>query len=335
MKTLRRIVALTAVAMLCGVGAAQNYFVQVNQNTNLRQSYSLDSGIVATARRGTTLHVVGKFNRWYKINYNGGEVWAADWLSYTRVEGAGQPASQPASDIDNCCFVDRQCNSDQDWTAGYWAFQNGQCAAPAPVQSNAPAQSGGAAPANVDNCCFLGWACNSEFDWQAGFHAFQNNQCQNPGVTIEGSPGFVRQMENGFALLKRGSIHWYNYAIGGLNKVWQTPPEVIGVDVGAASFGLDYDDEPPPGAKDHDVWTASMFVHEACHVYRYRAGLEPGGYVGEKACTEIQLEATLAFAPNSRWNDWLRTLLSRIDDPAYQWWLPGNYGFAQGIARPR
>ncbi len=27
------------------------------------------------------------------------------------------------SAIDNCCFVDRQCHSDQDWVNGYWAFQ--------------------------------------------------------------------------------------------------------------------------------------------------------------------------------------------------------------------
>ena len=28
-------------------------------------------------------------------------------------------AAGSASDIDNCCFVDRQCHSDQEWVDGY------------------------------------------------------------------------------------------------------------------------------------------------------------------------------------------------------------------------
>ena len=42
--------------------------------------------------------------------------------------------------VDNCCFVDRQCNSDQDWVHGYWAYQNNQCAAPSPNQSDSSQQ---------------------------------------------------------------------------------------------------------------------------------------------------------------------------------------------------
>ena len=78
------------------------------------------------------------------------------------------------SDIDNCCFVDRQCHSDQQWTDGYWAFQNNQCSAPAPSQPT------GGAPAQVDNCCYVDRQCHSELDWRAGWHAYQNNQCAAP-----------------------------------------------------------------------------------------------------------------------------------------------------------
>ena len=301
-----------------GVGAAQNYFVQVNQNTNLRQSYSLDSGIVTTATRGTTLHVIGKFNRWYKINFNGGEVWAADWLSYTRVEGAGQAASQPAQNIDNCCFVDRQCNSDQDWTAGYWAFQNGQCAAPAPVQSNAPAQSSGGAPANVDNCCFIGWNCNSELDWQAGFHAFQSNQCEHPGMSIEGSERFVRRVQDALTYIKERSPRWYTYTLGGLSKVTFCA-DCVGVDVHARNFHLN--EAHAFLHFDADIysaisWLAGVLVHEACHVYRiadqgFPYGTEFERFKEEVICQQVQIDSLNDMDPKRLHVGYLQGL---IDD---------------------
>ena len=86
--------------------------------------------------------------------------------------------AQTASDIDNCCFVDRQCHSDADWTAGYWAYQNGQCPAPQPqavAQTSAQLQ-----PANIDNCCFVDRQCHSDADWTAGYWAYRNGQCPAP-----------------------------------------------------------------------------------------------------------------------------------------------------------
>jgi len=86
-----------------------------------------------------------------------------------------------ASDIDNCCFIDRQCQSDQQWKDGYWAFQNNQCVALAGSQAPASAQSASAAPAQVDNCCFVDRHCSSDQQWTDGYHAFQNKQCSAPG----------------------------------------------------------------------------------------------------------------------------------------------------------
>ncbi len=83
-----------------------------------------------------------------------------------------------AAQVDNCCFVDRQCQSDQDWTDGYWAFQNGQCAAPA--QSQSPAQPASNIPAAVDNCCQVDRQCQTEADWTDGYYAYQNGQCAAP-----------------------------------------------------------------------------------------------------------------------------------------------------------
>ncbi|MDE2857908.1 MAG: hypothetical protein OXN94_08675 [Chloroflexota bacterium] len=82
-----------------------------------------------------------------------------------------------AAQVDNCCFVDRQCQSDQDWTDGYWAFQNGQCAASAQPQSGASPQTASSQAGPIDNCCFAGWQCSSELDWAKGYYAYRDNQC--------------------------------------------------------------------------------------------------------------------------------------------------------------
>ncbi len=89
-------------------------------------------------------------------------------------------AALVSAQIDNCCFVDRQCSSDQDWRDGYWAFQNGQCAAPAPSQPGTSAPPASSAPANVDNCCFVDRQCQSEKEWSDGYWAYQAGQCAAP-----------------------------------------------------------------------------------------------------------------------------------------------------------
>ena len=118
-----------AVAVLCGYGAAlaQSYFIQTNARINLRSWYSTNSRIIETVPSGTALQVVGKFNRWLKINRNGSEVWMADWVPYTRLQaGPGNPPEQQPSqpdEIDNLCFTVRTCRTDEEWVAGYFAFQ--------------------------------------------------------------------------------------------------------------------------------------------------------------------------------------------------------------------
>ena len=89
-----------------------------------------------------------------------------------------QPA--PTGPIDNCCYVDRHCQSDLEWMGGWHAFQNGQCAAPAQPQPATPAQPVVGAPAYVDNCCYVDRHCQSDLDWMAGWHAFQHGQCASP-----------------------------------------------------------------------------------------------------------------------------------------------------------
>ena len=98
----------------------------------------------------------------------------------------GTPTSSPSqaqggtsSQIDNCCFVDRLCESDEQWTSGYWAYQNNQC----PGAQNSQSQPRAQEPASeaVDNCCFIGWQCSTDEEWVLGYWAYQaNSQCPAP-----------------------------------------------------------------------------------------------------------------------------------------------------------
>jgi len=162
----RLFIATLLLSILYSAASAQSYQIRVTHNTNLRALYSLDSAVLASAPAGTTLHVVGQLNRWLQISRDGREFWMANWVSYTRVEPTAPTQTQPGANIDNCCFVDRQCQTDHDWTGGYWAFQQNECAANPPSSAQQPTQPHTSAPANVDNCCYLGWDCQTDEQWR-------------------------------------------------------------------------------------------------------------------------------------------------------------------------
>ena len=187
---------LMAMFVLSYAASAQGYSIQVTYNTNLRAAPSLQGSIVETAPAGTTLNVVGSDNRWLKINRNGNEVWMADWVSYTRVEEGSQTSSQiqTMSEVDNCCFVDRQCNTDQEWTDGYWAFQNNQCTAPSQSQTQTATSI---ISSQIDNCCFVNWQCNTDEEWKNGYRAFQNNQCSAPAQLRQQQQQGQQQQQQG------------------------------------------------------------------------------------------------------------------------------------------
>ena len=161
---------LLSVFVLCSVASAQDYQIRTDANVNLRATYSLEGEIVEAVPAGTILQVVGTFNRWLKINRNGNALWLADWVGYTRVTDGGQTQSQ----IDNCCFVDRQCHSDAEWTSGYWAFQNNQCAAPLQSRLQISSQPANSSTGTIDNCCFLDWQCNSDEEWARGHYCLSD-----------------------------------------------------------------------------------------------------------------------------------------------------------------
>ena len=164
--------------------SAQGYAIRVTYNTNLRAAPSLDGRYVTTAKAGSVLQVLDQSNRWLRISRDGRDLWMAGWVSYNRVEASAPTQRQTTSIIDNCCFVDRQCHTDKEWADGYWAFQNGQCAAPAQTrvstQPDAAASAAVTTPAIIDNCCYAGWQCHTDEQWSSGYEAYQKDQCASP-----------------------------------------------------------------------------------------------------------------------------------------------------------
>ncbi len=172
---------LIALCLLVAHVSAQPYSIRANRGLNLRTEPSLTADIADTVPSGSILQVIGHSGEWLQIDRNGREVWLADWVNFSRVDSSEPTeAQQPTTLVDNCCGIDRQCQSEADWEAGYWAFQNGQCAASAQPQPAMPAQPGASAPAHVDNCCYVDRQCELDWEWTEGYWAYQTGQCTAP-----------------------------------------------------------------------------------------------------------------------------------------------------------
>ena len=101
---------------------------------NIRANATTDSPVVANARAGDSFKVTqsdrGETWCWLKVKLG----WLANTSRVSSTKTAplvatGAASSPPVqqSDVDNCCFVDRQCTTDDEWLSGYWAYQNNQC----------------------------------------------------------------------------------------------------------------------------------------------------------------------------------------------------------------
>lgn len=117
----------------------------ITGNMNIRESPTTSSPVVATAVTGGFFTVIQKTIRgnycWLKIRSGTPpDPWEPGWIAVTKWVQAGPrnrfldpgvtaPPPTAPSDIDNCCFVDRQCRTEQEWIDGYWAHQNRQCVA--------------------------------------------------------------------------------------------------------------------------------------------------------------------------------------------------------------
>ncbi len=150
-------------------------------NMNIRAGATTDTRVAARARAGDVFTVTSSRRgaTWCWLEVTGG--WMAKTSRVRSTEPAqpvipvsSQPAASQPTNINNCCFVDRQCQTDKEWTDGYWAYQNNQCGGQR--QTSTPASASGS---QVNNCCFIGWQCHTDDDWLRGYSAYQSNQCQN------------------------------------------------------------------------------------------------------------------------------------------------------------
>ena len=308
---------LITFCMLVALASAQPYSIRANRELNLRAEPSLDAEIAETIRSGALLQVVGKFNRWLKIDRNGREVWLADWVDFSRVDDSSEPtgSQQPTSPIDNCCGIDRQCQSDQEWIDGYWAYQNNQCPAPPQPQPVTPAQPVASAPATVDNCCYVDRQCASEAQWEAGYWAFQNNQCPvsaKPTVLtpsrprIEGSEAFVSKFTATLNLLQQNAPPWYDYvnryvdlirAVPDSDPTCQSSVAFVHYEAArnvyfeACLAGLDSDR------------LAGALVHEACHRRHRDHNISYPGGIWEEELECMKAGGAVARALDPAWRD--------------------------------
>ncbi len=301
--------AFFALCLLGAVTLAEGYSIRLNWNTNLRVGPSLIDGIFEIAPAGAILHVSGSRGRWLQIHRSGKELWLADWVGYSRVEAG------PA-DIDNCCFVNRQCSSDQEWVDGYWAYQVNECPVGASARQEIARQPVSGTPAVVDNCCYLDWQCSSDQEWVNGYWAYQNRQCEHLGIAIEGSGDFVAEIQEALDLLQERAPGWYAYADAGLDKIKAvTEAYGTGVWVQHRTFNIS-----PKHVEVGPIWLAGIIVHDACHVRQFEAGQIYYGLEAERACLEIQLDLLNIINPDDSFQFGLPVILANIGNPQYQWW---------------
>ena len=359
MKNINYLIAAALIFACCFVVSAQTYRIRANRGLNLRASGSLQADIVGGVRAGAELVVVGSEGRWLQVRLANGETaWLANWVDFSRVDEAGSGSSSqpqpPAADIstqvDNCCFVDRQCATDKEWTDGYWAYQNGQCQTAQISQTQTSSQpvanhlslalprtaSNAAtlskASFDFNNCCYMpDSGCQSSNDWTNGYWAYQNHHCVHPAPiptrpVIEGNGNFVTLIVKALGLLEIHAPEWLNYVYSsGLRKVKMTEG---GVGHGGFAnriweFHWSYEHIDNPGwdpTYDEILGMAGVIVHEACHSWQQRTVTYANGWQNELPCLEAQVASLRAIDPGHRWVDAIQRYVDNIRDPSVWWW---------------
>ncbi len=246
--------------LLVTVASAQEYFIRVTYSTNLRESYSLDSAVLAAVQAGEIVQVIGEHDNWLKINRNGREMWMAGWLSYSRVEDSEQTTSATgtSAQIDNCCLAGWHCINDEEWTNGLQAHQRNDCEGSPRIPTG-------------ESCCQMGWNCTLPSDWimgvwyiREGLKCGMPNQVNYAGVIIEGSEFFIAQVSEALDLLKSGAPEWYAYVIAAPLKI----REWLGSHTLERSVNMALSH-----AAEDVIRRASTLLHESCHLQRWRVRL--------------------------------------------------------------
>ena len=247
----------------------------VTGNMNIRSRASTSSSVVAKARAGDEFAVAssrrGMTWCWLKISEG--------WLANTsRVQStkparpAAKPVASQAVNVDNCCFIDRHCESEEQWKDGYYAVRNKQCSLPTNTSAKAA----------------------------------------TPGrPRLEGSRTFIQFIESTLDLLEARTTHWYRYVVDQTSVIIEGDPYGPGicgahVHTGARRVTVDRD------CQTWSIWQmAPILVHEACHVHHHDRGITyPEGQLREEwECGKPPLAASkalgIAGARHMPWDEFL------------------------------
>ena len=230
---------------------------------NIRASATTDSHVVGNASAGQSYKVSGsqKSATWCWLKISAGWLANTSRVHSTKIVLTNIPVStaprhttqSPISHVDNCCFVDRQCQSDAEWTSGYWAFQNGQCTAGArSAASTSP----------------------------AGLWASSERTLSRP--IIEGSEWFVYGINSTLDLMQRSAPEWYNFVLNAADRIVEvfTAPTPTYPHANTLNWGDGASRTIGVGAGSLSCYVgrlcrvslAGILAHEAAHIHEHYLG---------------------------------------------------------------
>ena len=220
----------------------------VTGNMNIRSGASTSSSVVAKARAGDEFAVASSRRGvtwcWLKI----GTGWLANTSRVRATEpaqplatGSAAPVVSQSANINNCCFVNRQCLTEQEWIDGFWAYQRQEC----PVQASTEHVSQPAAP-----------------------HAIINSQGRR--IPIYGDDEFRLTIARGFYYLRDNLPQWWQYVsiiddVKFNTKEGNCAYACADWPYKSVMFG------PHAYGKDASRIAASL-IHETCHIYQWQEG---------------------------------------------------------------
>lgn len=272
---------------------------------NIRESATTASRVAATARAGDSFAVLSsqRGDIWCWLQIDKGWLAKTSRVSSTQSTGAAPQANLPQQpDINNCCFVNRQCESDQQWTDGYFAFQRNECPVSAPVQT----QSSSA----------------------------------YAGMTIIGPQAVVDRVQQALTMLYERTPHWWDYVTGAFNTIKVISRAEFDSDYHSCEKGHPshcYLAERIPRILAEDalrscailggcgdaifVELLSSFVTAACELYNLDAGVVAEDWEAYRACIGTRIEAQREIDIHNHYQGDFHGQYNRISaDPATWYW---------------
>lgn len=213
------------------------------------------------------------------------------WEEYVQWKRTPDPRYMPASGSDNCCTAPGwQCQEDEHFRKGFWAFQEYKHCAPNVKATYLPKNLD--SYVNTENCCHYGWICPTDQNWVDGYHAYRANQCPQPApppagvagpIQIHGPGDYVADTLRGLQWLLTHAPQWYTYVTDVVRDI-TVVYDRVGAAVYVARGHVVTQHWRWPVSDDPNIiplvyfgdelatFIALLLVHEACHVHAARKG---------------------------------------------------------------